>query len=167
MTITYGGWTLDHWISFGGIVSIIVIIHTLRLTHNFHFFAFSYSFLLLGGIFAAAVQVNTGANTAILPLLVAGCLLNGFIGGSRFVWVYAIASIALVWGLYFISVSAPPTDLSVLTVYNARIFQRAAQASLALILVSVFSAFMAGEMNQLFERDENWIEFLEVENQKK
>ncbi len=167
MTITYGGWITDHSIAMAAMFSIFIVMHALRYTHNFAFFAVSYSALLLTGMFLAAVQVNTGINSAVLPLMVAGCILNGFVGGARFVWLYAVASIGLTWVLYFISAAAPPANIAEHASFSARIFQRAAQTSLALILVSAFSAFISNAMNRLFRELESRIDVLETENSQK
>jgi len=157
MTITYGGWTLDHTICVVASCLVICLIHALRYTKNFALFALAYSLLLFGSIAASAVQESVGINSALLPMLICGSILNGFVCGWRMVSVYFVLSIAFIWGLYFVSASAGPADLVALTIYSDRIFQRAVQVSISLVLVSVFSAFITIAMNNLFARLETMI----------
>ena len=78
MTMSSGYWTLDHTISISASLMLFCLIHCLRFSKNFIVYAIAYSALLLGGILVSALDQATGINSALLPLLLAGALMNGF-----------------------------------------------------------------------------------------
>jgi len=149
---SYGRWTLDHSISITACSFVSVIIFMLRYTKNFTFFASFYSVVLLLGVMASAFDQSMGINSALLPLIVAGAVLNGFISGWRMVAVYTVGALAVVWLLYFVSYTAHVPEIVNHDVLAQRNFQRAIQASLAFMLVSAIAAFFSVNMYQLFHR---------------
>ncbi len=167
MTATYGGWTWDHTVSAVGISMVILLIHSLRFTKSFPFFTAVYILFLLMGIAASALPDKTGIDSAVLPLLVAGCFLAGFIGGWQMALFYCGSAIAFVWGLHSISFSVIASDPVALAALEARIFQRAAQTSLALVLATTFSVFITIAMNQLFVKLEELVDIIKKSDQEK
>ena len=107
MTYVYGGWTIDHWVSLIAVAIILIVSLKLRYSKNFTFFAAFYSFLAIVGIAATAIPDGTGINSAMLPMLVAGAIINGFISGWRMVFAYTFVSTLLVWVLYGITAGLP------------------------------------------------------------
>ena len=143
MTWSYGRFTIDHGISVLSCVIVLGVIHLLRYSKRFTFFALFYSALLLIGVMASAFDQGTGINSALIPLILAGAVMNGFISGWRMVAGYTIAAVLVVWLLFFISHTAFVPDMVDKDLLAARNFQRAVQASLAFILVSATAAFSA------------------------
>jgi len=80
MTLSYGRWTVDHSISLASCVLVLFVINSLRYSKNFTVFTIFYSGLLLIGVGVSALDQSTGINSALLPLLVAGAVMNGFNG---------------------------------------------------------------------------------------
>lgn len=155
MSITYGSWTTDHWISVGACGLIVLLTIGLRVSKNFVFFAGAYSLILFAGIAASAMPEHTGVNSALLPLLVLGCFVNGFISGWRSVAVFGVASSCFVWYLYYVSTTAPPTALFAADMYVAANFQRAVQATLTLFLATIITGMFSFHMSRTFEKLEH------------
>ena len=142
MTYVYGGWTVDHWVSVIVVTTIMIVALKLRYSKNYTFFAAFYSFLAIVGIAASAIPDGTGINSAMLPLLVAGTVINGFISGWRMVVAYTIVSILVVWILYWITANQPVPIGIEAEIYHNRSIMRAIQATIAFSLVaSVLSLF--------------------------
>lgn len=160
MYFTYGELTLDHAISVVACVLVLGMVTSLRYTKKFTLFAILYSLFIWAGVFAASVPDGTGINSALLPLLIAGSILNGFIAGWRAVLLYTIGTTGAIWVLYAISLGLPPAAgvFAGPENYAARIFQRAVQCSLALYLVSSIVALFSFNMHGLFTRLESQIE---------
>lgn len=168
MTMTYGGWTLDHTVSIVASVLVFLLVNSMRYQKNFVFIAIAYSLLLFVGISSSAlIDGMTGVNSALIPLLIAGSVLNGFIGGWRMVSVFFIASIAFIWCLYSVSLNWPIADQMSREAYEARIFQRAFQSSLALTLISIFSGFITSAIHRLFVQLEDLVEQVKQSDKEK
>jgi len=150
MTYVYGGWTIDHLVSVISVAIIMIVTLKLRHSKNFTFFAAFYSFLAIVGVAATAIPDGTGINTAMLPMLVAGAVINGFISGWRMVFAYTFVSILLVWVLYGISASLPVPAGMDPGLYQGRSFMRAVQATIAFILVASVLALLSFTMHRLF-----------------
>lgn len=155
MSYAYGEWTLDHWIASTAIVVIFIAIHFLRWTKAFKGFAAFYSLLMLLGVLAASLPGQMGIHSAMLPLLVAGAVINGFISDWRMVAIYAFSSLAIVWYLYNATLGWPaPPGIDPAT-YQTRAFMRAVQTTIAFSVVSaglaVFSVSMQHMINLLEE----------------
>jgi len=150
MTISYGHWTLDHTISISASILLFGLIHCLRFSKNFVAYAVAYSVLLLAGILVSALDQNTGINSALLPLLLAGALMNGFIGTWRMVIGYTVISVFMVWVLYYVSFTAVVPDLVDKDKLADRNYQRAMQATLTFIIISCTAAFFSVNMYRMF-----------------
>jgi len=148
ITYTYKEWTFDHVISIAACIAVIGFSHLLRYTKVFPLYAAFFSFLIFAGIGASALPDGTGVNSALLPLLVAGVIMNGFISGWRMVIGYTVCVIGFVWFLYGNTAPNPPLGAEF---YAARNFQRAVQATLAFALTSTIIGLFSFNMNRLFK----------------
>lgn len=150
MSIIYKEWTFDHFVSLTACGLVFVVVNALRYSKNFTAFALFYSSFLLVAVMASSLDQITGINSALLPLILAGAVMNGFISGWRMVVGYTVVAIAVVWLLYFISYTAFVPDVVDKELLAMRNFQRAMQSSLAFILVSTIAAFFSLNMYKLF-----------------
>lgn len=151
MSYSYGNWTLDHWIATGAIGVIFFATHVLRYTKSFVGFAAFYSSLMLLGILATSLPDQTGINTAMLPLLVAGAFINGFISDWRMVFIYAFSSLIIVWSLYSMSMGWPvPSGIDPAN-YKTRAFMRAVQTTIAFSIVSTGLVVFSVSMHHMFK----------------
>ncbi len=150
MNWVYPSWTLDHTIAVFVIVSVLAAIHLLKFTKKFIIFAAFFSSLVLAGISASAIPDATGINSALLPLIVSGVILNGFICGWRTALVYSVFACILTWILFNISQKTPPPIGMDVFDWNNRQFQRAFQTSLALVIVNLIVSIFSINMNRLF-----------------
>ena len=162
MTMTYKHWTVDHSISAVSCVIVFCIVHWLRYSKNFTFFTVFYSGLLLLGVGISAFDQTVGIDSGLLPLLIAGALMNGFISGWRMVVGYCLMAIALVWGLYYVSYTAILPDYLGKDLLTVRQFQRAVQVTLAFILVAGATSFYSVNLLKLFENLEGNIKRVEL-----
>jgi signal transduction histidine kinase len=147
----YGGFTFDHGLSLKACVLVLIVLTCLRYFKNFTVYALIYSGLLLLAVFASSSDQQVGINSALIPLLVSGAVMNGFISGWRMVLGYSLVAVGLVWGLYGISASAAAPNVSSLELYEARNLQRAAQSCIAFVMVSTLVAFFSINMHRLFD----------------
>jgi len=151
MTVSYGHWTLDHTISISASLVVLGLIHCLRFSKNFKAYAIAYSVLLIAGILVSAMDQNTGINSALLPLLLAGAVMNGFIGTWRMVVGYTVISVMMVWFLYYVSSTAIIPDVIDKEMLATREYQRAMQATLTFIVISCIAAFFSVNMYRMFD----------------
>lgn len=151
MTYTYGAWTFDHNISIAATFCVFLLIHALRYTKRYTFFAFAYSVMIFAGIAASALDQQMGVNTALMPLLIAGIILNGLISGWRMVLVYLVASIIFIGFLYGISLQAEMSVEALIGNYEVRIAQKAIQAVLASCLIALIVSIFSTNMHHLFK----------------
>ena len=150
MRYAYGGWTADHLISFVVVVIVLVTTNLLRWTKKFNAYAIFYSALMLLAVAGTSIPDGTGINSSMLPALVSGVFIAGFIAGWRVMLAYALCAAGLIWGLYFFSHNmAPPVGVAAAN-YHARIFMRATQATIALGLSSAALGVFSYSMNRLF-----------------
>lgn len=150
MSYSYGDWTLDHWIAVGAISVIFIATHYLRYAKAFMGFAAFYSLLMLLGILATSVPDQTGIHTAMLPMLVAGAVINGFISDWRMVLIYAFCSLSIVWYLYTATLGWPvPVGVDPVT-FESRAFMRAVQTTIAFTMVSAGLAVFSVSMHHMF-----------------
>jgi len=150
MSITYGRWTLDHWVSVAACSLIFLLVIGLRYSKQFPLFAAVFNIIMVAGISASAIPEYTGINSALIQLLILGCFLNGFISGWRMATGFGILALGFTWFLYSVSVNAPPTSLFSAEAYAAPNFQRAVQASLALLLATMITAMFSFYMDRAF-----------------
>ncbi len=151
MSYSYGEWTFDHNVAVIAIICVFLLVHALRFTKCYPAFALAYSVMIFGGITASALDQHMGINTALIPLMVAGIILNGLISGWRMVLVYLFAGLVFVSVLYSISLGAGPVYLdSIASVYDLRIAQKAIQATLAFSLTALIVGMFSTNMHHLF-----------------
>lgn len=167
MTLSYGGWTLDHMIALSASILVLGAIHSLRYYKNFMFYAVFYSLLLIVGVLSSALPESTGINSALIPLIIAGSVLNAFVGNWRSVLVYTFISVGLIWGLYFVTINAPVATVVDLDRLADTNFQRAMQATIAFMVVSSSSAFFSVNMLGMFEKLEANIDKAETADRSK
>ena len=152
MTWTYGGYTFDHTISIVAMILVVLLVHSLRFTKNYMFFAGVFSVMLISGIAASAIPDSTGINSALMPLLTAGLILNGLISGWRMVVAYTLASFLLIGGLYHVSAISIETASAVFAEnYQTIIAQRAIQTAIAFSLVGLIVSIFSFNMYRLFK----------------
>jgi len=151
MSLSYREWTLDHNIALIACAYVLVLIHILRFTKKFYLFTAGYTLLIFGGIAASAFQEATGINTALLPLMITGVIMSGFISGWRMVISYSVVSVTFIWLLYGVSTSAGPALPVDMDIYDARNLQRAVQASIAFVLVALIVSIFSYNMYKLFD----------------
>lgn len=167
MTISYGEWTFDHSLSVAASIGVAATILSLRFTKNFHVYALIYSVMLFAGIGMSASVESTGINSALLPLIIVGAILNGFVGGWRHIIIYGVAALGFIWSLHGMSskvlVSAVVIDQEATT----RIFQRAMQASLALFMTSICTGLIVYTVTRLFNELDLALSNLNRSNQQK
>ncbi len=150
MSHSYDEWTLDHWIAVGAIATIFLATHYLRYAKAFMGFAAFYSLLMLLGILGTSLPDQTGIHTAMLPLLVAGAVINGFISDWRMVVIYAFCSLSIVWYLYRASMGWPvPAGVDPVA-FQSRSFMRAVQTTIAFSMVSAGLAVFSVSMHHMF-----------------
>lgn len=150
MAHSYGGWTLDHWISFTVTILFLGSIIALRYTKKFYIFASFYSLMMIAGILGTAVMDYTGINSALLPFMLFGSVVCGFISGWRMVLAYGAMVCATVFILHNVSAGAPMGALYDPDLFAARNFQRAAQMYLVLGLVTAVAGFASYSMHSAF-----------------
>ena len=167
MTISYQRWIGDHTVALTSIVLILCVMHSLRYIKWFAFYSLSYVVILYGAILATTVGNSFGINTGLLPLLMAGALGVGFISGWRAIPIYFVTSTALIWGLYHISATALPETQIAADFFQNRIYQRAVQASLALLLCSIVGTFLTVFVSQTFQKLEMLLDASKKSNQEK
>jgi len=150
MTYAYDEWTLDHRIAVGAIGVIFIATHYLRYTKAFMGFAAFYSLLMLLGVLATALPDQTGIHTAMLPMLVAGAVINGLISDWRMVAIYAFTCLAIVWHLYTATMGWPiPAGVDPAT-FQTRAFMRAVQTTIAFSMMSAGLAVFSVSMHHMF-----------------
>ena len=155
MSMTYGRWTADHWISIGAVALIFLGTQALRYHKQYSTYAFLYSMLIIVGIAASAIPDNTGINSSLLLILIAGILLNGFISDWRWVLIYSGMSLLFIVLLYMNTLgSAGFSEAD----WAVRTQQRAIQAGLAVILVSVIVCLFTVNLHRLFATLEEKVE---------
>lgn len=151
MSYTYKAFTLDHAVSLVACFATILITITLRYTKHFGLIAGFYSLLLILGVAMSSVPDGTGIHSALLPLLIAGVIMNGFISGWRMVWIYTISALVFVSYLFTVSIDAPMIAMGGTGDYAQRTFQRAMQTALALTLCASIVGLFSVNMYKLFK----------------
>lgn len=150
MTMSYGEWTLDHTISVASVGLVIALTQALRWYKNFPTYALVYSLFIFMGIAASAMVDQTGINSSLLPILIAGILLNGFISDWVWVLIYSGFALVFVFMLYLNAAGAPAGGVMDAAAIGIRIEQRAIQAALAIVLVSAIVCLFTVNLHRLF-----------------
>lgn len=150
MTASYGRWTMDHTTSLVVCVFVFLTVLNLRKSRNFVFFAGIYSFLIIAGTLAVSLPENTGINSAMLPFFVLGIVMNGFVSGWRATVVFGAIAFMTVWFLWWWSTQYDYTPIFDVTAFDVRNFQRAMQASLSIVMITIIAGLFSRNMHVAF-----------------
>jgi signal transduction histidine kinase len=150
MYYTYNGFTFDHIVSVIACFFVFTAIMFLRISKRFQVYAFAFSVLILAGTASSALNQNTGINSALLPFLVLGIVINGFMCGARATIAFGLACFIGIWGLWWVSSNYNYTPIFDVEKFAARNFQRAVQTSLAAFLITMVGAFFSENMHSAF-----------------
>lgn len=151
MSYSYGAFTFDHVISVVACGLIGLSIFLLRYNKRFRFYAIGYSALIIGATMSSALNQNTGINSALIPFFILGVVVNGFICGWRATCVFGGIVLVGIWYLWWVSSNYSYTPLFDVEKFADRNFQRAMQASLATVLITIMGAFFSSSMDDAFE----------------
>lgn len=157
MTILRNGFSEVNVISFCIILSVLGIVLGLRYCKKFYVYALAYMALIIGGIGAAAVPTGVGINTTLLPSLIAGTLMAGFISNWKMVFIYCTFSIGFIWFLYTVSLNNY-VSLGMTVMEAQRLLERTVQTTLSCILVGFIMAMFSFNMYRLFDLLEESLE---------
>ena len=150
MYYSYGGFTFDHAVSLLVCGLVGLTIFNMRRSKNFPFYAFVYSVLIVAGTMSSALNQNTGINSALIPFFVLGVIVNGFICGWRATMAFGFLTIGALWFLWWVSSNYSYTPIFDVEHFADRNFQRAVQASLATLLITLVGAFFSKNMHEAF-----------------
>jgi len=144
------GFSFDHIISLIASVLVIVTVLCLRWNNNYRLYAFVFSVLIVAGTLSSALNQNTGINSALIPFFILGAIVNGFICGWRATSAFGAFALVCIWGLWWVSSQYSYTPIFDVEKFADRNFQRAMQASLATILITMVGAFFSKNMHDAF-----------------
>jgi len=150
LTYSYGGFTFDHIISLLACFLVSLIIIGLRFSKKFPVYAGLYSVLIIAATMSSALNQNTGINSALIPFFILGVVANGFICGWRATTAFGIAVLVGIWFLWWVSANYDYTPIFDVEHFSDRNFQRAVQASLATILITIMASFFSKNMHDAF-----------------
>lgn len=151
MSNSYGEFTFDHVVSLSACALVALTVLHLRRSKKFLLYAFTYSVLIVAGTLSSALNQNTGINSALIPFFVLGVMVNGFICGWRATIAFGVFALVTIWFLWWVSLNYSYTPLFDVEQFNDRNFQRAVQASLATILITMVGGFFSKNMHEAFE----------------
>ena len=167
MTLSYGGLTLDHAIAVAAMVLVLSAVHGMRYTKEFTLIAAFFTILLLGAITASAVQEQTGVNSALLPLLILGPMINGFISGWRMSLVFCLMGCGLLLFLYMVSHGSGSLYALDPVWFEVRNSQRLLQTLYTLLLASGIASIFSYHMFAAFtELEQSAMRAKEAEDSK-
>ena len=150
MSYSYGAFTFDHIISVVACALIGLSIYILRYSKRFQIYAIAYSALILVATMSSALNQNTGINSALIPFFILGVVVNGFICGWRATCAFGGVVLIGIWTLWWVSSNYSYTPLFDPEQFSDRNFQRAMQASLATVLITIMGAFFSKNMDDAF-----------------
>lgn len=152
MTVTYGVWTVDHYISVVVIGVMLGVIHSIRYFQNFSVYAGFFCVLIILSVLATSLPERTGINSALLPFLVVAPLFGAVITGPRMTVAIGFASVVTIGFLYMVSMSAPVPEAPFYAERNA---QRAIQAIFCSMMVMAVGTSFSAHIYRAFELLEN------------
>jgi len=158
MSYSYGAFTFDHIISVVACLLIGLSIFMLRYNKRFQIYAMAYSGLILVATMSSAMNQNTGINSALIPFFILGVVVNGFICGWRATCAFGGIVLIGIWYLWWVSSNYSYTPIFDVEKFSDRNFQRAMQASLATVLITIMGAFFSSSMDEAFEELEDSLE---------
>jgi len=167
MSYSYGAFTFDHIISVIACVLVGLTIFMLRFNKRFQIYAMAYSGLILVATMSSAMNQNTGINSALIPFFILGVVVNGFICGWRATCVFGGIVLIGIWYLWWVSTNYSYTPLFDPEQFADRNFQRAMQASLATVLITIMGAFFSSSMDEAFEELEDSLELAKASDEAK
>jgi len=150
MYYSYGGFTVDHTISIVACLLVIATMLMLRRTKKFQVFAVIFSVLIIAATMSSALNQNAGINSALIPFFILGVVVNGFICGWRATIAFGAMALVSIWFLYWVSMNYNYTPIFDVEKFGDRNFQRAMQASLATMLITMVGAFFSKNMHEAF-----------------
>jgi signal transduction histidine kinase len=150
MSYSYGAYTFDHLISVIACTLVVATVCCLRITSEFRVFALVFSVLIIAGTMSSAMNQNTGINSALIPFFILGVVVNGFICGWRATTAFGLAALIGIWFLWWVSSNYSYTPIFDVEKFGDRNFQRAMQASLATLLITMMGAFFSKNMHEAF-----------------
>ena len=150
MYYSYGGLTFDHLVSVVVCGLVVLSMMTLRYSSRFQVYALIYSVLIIGATLSSALNQNTGINSALIPFFILGVVVNGFICGWRATVAFGTMTLVCIWGLWGVSTAYDYTPIFDVEKFADRNFQRAVQASLATILITMIGGFFSKNMHDAF-----------------
>lgn len=112
LELNYGRWVYDQTILLITCVIVAGLIAFVRRYKNTRFYAAAYSALVIVGTIGSAVPEATGINTAMLPFIVLGPAMCGFMAGRGAAIGFFAASLILLGFLYWVSLSSEPMMIS-------------------------------------------------------
>jgi len=157
MSYSYGAYTFDHLISLLACTLVGLTIVGLRFNKEFRIYAGIFSVLILAATLSSSLNQNTGINSALIPFFILGVVANGFICGWRATTAFGLASLFTIWFLWWVSSNYNYTPIFDVEHFSDRNFQRAMQASLAIILITMMTAFFSKNMHEAFSDLEDGI----------
>ena len=107
MTINYRTWTYDHTVALVAGSGVFICVNLLRWYKNYHVYAAMFSIFLFLAMSASALPDNAGVNTALIPLLIVGPLVNGYVSGRRAAILFWAAAMIYMLFLGWVSFSNP------------------------------------------------------------
>ncbi len=141
ISIDHREWTYDHTICAIVIVVITIGVHVLRWFKNYHAYAFLFSFMLFAGMVVSALPDEAGINSALLPLLIVGPLLCGYISGRQAAIIFWIVGVLVICLLAWVTWHAPVQWISG---ERHRDLNRATNAFYFMTVSAALSAMLTG-----------------------
>ncbi len=147
---SYSAFTFDHYVSAVICAFVMLCILSLKYITEFRVYALIFSILIVGGVASSAFNEGTGINSALIPFLILGVVVNGFICGWRATLGFGFVSLLGIWALWGVSSTYDYTAIFDVEKFADRNFQRAVQASLATILITMVVSFFSKNMHEAF-----------------
>ncbi|MAF59001.1 ATP-binding protein [Ponticaulis sp.] len=141
ISIDHSEWTYDHTICLIVIVVITLSVHMLRWFKDYHAYALLYSITLFLGMIASALPQNAGINSALVPLLIVGPLLCGYISGRRAAIIFWAVGALVICFLAWVTWDSPVQWASG---ERHRDLNRATNAFYFMTLSATLSAMLTG-----------------------
>lgn len=134
------------------LLAAVASVASLRWWRNFTAYAVGVGVLSVGAPLVTAVYDYTGINTALLPMMVAGPVVVGFVGGPRLAAATGLAGLGVIAILYYVSAHAPGPEPAA---YAERNLFRALQGATGVFFATTTTAVASGNtfriMRQLEE----------------
>jgi len=151
LTQSYGEWwTISHQVCVVAFFLILTAVLCLRYYINYQIYAGFFSLLIFTAISFTAIPDHTGINTTLLPLLMVGSMINGLICGWKTSMFYTIIALGFIWALYIVTINAPANTPYAIEAFKGANFQRAFQATIAFLIMSVIAMVFSRNMYRAF-----------------